>query len=92
MQIGEEYIKRPDGLIVTRSYYNFDDVWERNYELNKAIGNGFSQEREMRHILGIPGELCDVDPLVAWAAEGDRVCMRLAVARYPRMKVCDGNI
>jgi hypothetical protein len=92
MLLGEEYIKRPDGLIVTRSHYNFDHVWEANYELSKEIGDGFTQSRELRHTLRIPGELADCDPLVAAASEGDKVCMRLAVARYPRLKVCSGNL
>lgn len=92
MLIGEEYIQRPDGLIVTRSHYKFDEVWERNQEMRKRESNGFSDGREMQHILGIPSELADVDPIVAMAAQGDEVCMRLAAARHPRIKVCAGNI
>lgn len=92
MLIGQEYIQKPSGLIVTRSHYNFDEVWEQNVALRKRESNGYSDEREMQHVLRIPSELTDVDPIVAHAANGDEVCMRLAVARYPRIKVCTGNI
>jgi hypothetical protein len=92
MLLGQEYIQKPNGLIVTRSYYNFNEVWKQNHELRKEMGDGFSKEREMRHKFAIPAELADVDPLVAAALEGDRVCQRLMAAKYPQTKVCDGNI
>jgi hypothetical protein len=92
MLIGQEQIKTADGLVKTRSYYNFDHVAEANHELKKEIGDGFTKSREMRHMARIPAELCDVDPLVKAAAEGDRVCLRLAIAKYPFLKVCNGNI
>jgi hypothetical protein len=92
MLLGQEERKTADGLVVTRSYYNFDHVKEANHELKKEIGKGFTDGREMRHIARIPVELADVDPLVASALEGDRTCMRLAMAKYNFIKVCDGNI
>jgi hypothetical protein len=92
MLLGQEYIQRPDGLVVTRSYHNFNDVWKQNNELNKVIGKGMSEGKEMRHKFAIPAELADCDPIVAAALEGDKVCQRLMVARYPQVKVCDGNI
>lgn len=92
MLIGEEYIQLPDGLMVTRSYYNFDHVMAANKELNNEIRDGFSKSREMRHKARIPAELVDIDPLVEQAVQGDKVCMRLAMAKYPWIKVCDGRV
>ncbi|WP_094603459.1 hypothetical protein SPSIL_015160 [Sporomusa silvacetica DSM 10669] len=92
MLLEQDYIQRPDGLVVTRSYHNFDHVAEANHELKKEIGDGFTKSREMRHTARIPAELVDVDPLVAAAVAGDKVCMRLAMAKYPYIKVCTGGV
>jgi hypothetical protein len=92
MLIGEELKKHSNGDIYVRSYYNFDHVAEANHLLKKEIGDGFSEKREMRHTARIPQELADVDPLVAQAIAGDKVCMRLAIAKYPFIKVCNGSI
>jgi hypothetical protein len=92
MLLGQEQRRTADGLIVTRNYYNFDHVAEANHELKKEIGKGFTEGKEMRHIARIPAELADVDPLVDHALQGDRVCMRLAMAKYNFIKVCDGGV
>lgn len=92
MLLGQEQRRTADGLVVTRSYHSFDHVMEANKELNNEIRDGFTKSREMRHMARIPAELVDIDPLVAAAVEGDKVCMRLAMAKYPWIKVCDGRI
>lgn len=92
MLLGQEQIKTADGLIKTRSYYNFDHVAKANHNLKKEIGDGFTKTREMRHEARIPAELADVDPLVAQALQGDNVCLRLAMAKYPFIKVCEGGV
>ena len=92
MLLGQEQRRTSDGLVVTRSYHNFDHVWKANHELKKEIGDGFTEKREMRHILRLPAELEDVDPIVKYAMQGDKTCQRLMVAKYAATKVCTGNI
>lgn len=92
MLLGQEQRRTADGLVITRSYHNFDHVAEANHQLKKEIGDGFTKSREMRHKARIPAELVEVDPLVSAAVQGDKICMRLAMAKYPFIKVCDGNV
>lgn len=92
MLTGVETRQLPSGEIIVRRHVNFDQEFKENQELRKDIGKGFSEGREMRHIARIPLDLEDMDPLVAQALRGDRVCMRLAMARYPGIKVCDGGV
>jgi len=92
MLIGQEEHKKSNGDLFTRSFFNFDHVAEANHELRQEIGNGMTKGKEMRHVARIPVELADCDPLVRAAAEGDSVCLRLAIAKYPFLKVCDGRI
>lgn len=92
MLIGQEELKHKNGDIFTRSYYDFRHVAQANHELKKEIGDGFTKTREMRHKARIPADLVDVDPLVKAAVEGDKLCMRLAMAKYPFIKVCSGGV
>lgn len=92
MLIGEELLKHSNGDVFTRSYYNFDHVAKANHDLKKEIGDGFTKSREMRHEARIPAELVDIDPLVKAAVEGDSLCLRLAIAKYPFIRVCEGNV
>jgi transposase len=87
-----ETIKLPSGEIIIRRHVNFDREFQENHELKKEKGKGFSKSRELRHIARIPLELEEIDPLVAAALRGDRVCMRLAMARYPGIKICEGGV
>lgn len=91
MLVGQEYIQKPDGLIVTRSHYDLSSVMVANKELRHEIGNGITKEREMRHIARIPDFMED-DPLITVALQGDKVCRRLMFAKYPFLKVCDGDV
>jgi len=92
MLLGQENLKNKNGDIYVRSYYNFDHVWQANQELKKEIGNGITGSGEMRHVLRIPVELEDCDPLVKYALQGDQTCRRLMVAKYQGAKVCTGNL
>jgi len=92
MLVGQEELKKKNGDLYTRSYYNFDHVAEANKELKNEIGNGITKEKEMRHVARIPAELADCDPLVKAALEGDQVCLRLMLAKYPYLRVCTGNL
>lgn len=89
---GVETIKLSSGEVIIRRHVNFDQEFKENHELKKEKGKGFSKSREMRHIARIPAELVDLDPLVGEALRGDRVCMRLAMAKYPAIKICEGNV
>jgi len=92
MLLGQEALRKKNGDLFTRSWYNFDHVSEANKELKYEIGDGMTKSREMRHVARIPAELADCDPLVKAALEGDKTCLRLTLAKYPFLKVCSGNI
>jgi hypothetical protein len=91
MQIHSEIQKFGEDIKIHRVFDATGTIVGNN-ELRKEIGDGFTKEREMRHIMRIPVYLSDCDPLVAAALKGDKVCRRLAIAKYPFIKVCDGNV
>lgn len=94
MLVGQELLKHSNGDVFTRNYYDFGHVAKANHNLKKEIGNGFTDTREMRHETRIPAEMDDINafPLIYHGLRGDETSMRLAIAKYPFIKVCDGNI
>lgn len=58
------------------------------------IGKGFTQTKEMRHVVRIPNWLRGVDPAVDEYCKhpNDKFLKTIVLARYPKLKVCEGGI
>jgi len=94
-QVGSEILNQSNGDMKIRRHYDFTPEFQHSHELKQEYANGnggMSQTRELRHVARIPVELADVDPLVAAALRGDKVCLRLAMAKYPAIKTCTGGV
>lgn len=90
-----EYVEElPNGNIKLHRTFNFDNEIKDLDERRKDIGKGFSQTKELRHTMRIPNELRVIDPLVDEFCKhpNDKVLKRLVLAKYPKLKVCDGGI
>jgi hypothetical protein len=88
-----EYLEETGGKIrIHRTYEGIHDILV-NKERRKDIGKGFTESREMRHAYSVPGWLQDVDPYVSAFVKNpnDKLAKRIALERYPWIKVCDGN-
>ncbi len=72
------------------AYYTLKDLDQRRNE----IGKGFTQTKEMRHVVRVPNWLRGIDLAVDEYCKhpNDKFLKTIVLARYPKLKVCQGNI